>query len=95
MLKPFTTKLIAKKVAGIAMLLVLLAGSAAIAQTGGKTGSSNGAKQSQSYREAPIGHRQPRVDQVPPENNLGDPNDPLNKENAALDRKVKSICRGC
>jgi hypothetical protein len=24
-----------------------------------------------------------------------DPNDPLSKENAALDRKIKSICRGC
>ena len=23
------------------------------------------------------------------------PGDPLNKENAALDRKIRSICRGC
>jgi hypothetical protein len=46
-------------------------------------------------REAPIGHRQPRADQVPPEKNLSDPNDPLSKENAILDRKIKSICRGC
>ena len=29
------------------------------------------------------------------EKNLSDPNDPLSKENAALDKKIKSICRGC
>jgi hypothetical protein len=44
--------------------------------------------------EAPIGHRQPRLSGVPSEKTL-DPNDPLSKENAALDRKIKSICRGC
>jgi hypothetical protein len=43
-----------------------------------------------------IGHRQPRADQVPSEKNLmDDPNDPINRENAALDRMVKGICRGC
>jgi hypothetical protein len=46
-------------------------------------------------REAPIGHRQPRADQVPSEKNLSDPNNPVNKEDQALDRKIKSICRGC
>ena len=45
--------------------------------------------------EAPVGHRQPRVGDVPNEKNLNDPNDPLSKENAALDKKIKSICRGC
>jgi hypothetical protein len=46
--------------------------------------------------EAPVGHRQPRADQVPSEKNLmGDPNDPINRENATLDRMVKGICRGC
>ena len=44
---------------------------------------------------APVGHRQPRADQVPSEKNLSDPNDPVNREDAALDRKIKSICRGC
>ena len=43
----------------------------------------------------PVGHRQPRADQVPSEKNLSDPNDPVNREDAALDRKIKSICRGC
>jgi hypothetical protein len=32
---------------------------------------------------------------VPDEKNLGDPNDPINRENAALDRMTKGICRGC
>ena len=42
--------------------------------------------------EAPVGHRQQRTDQVPSEQNLtGDPNDPINRENAALDRMVKGV----
>ena len=47
--------------------------------------------------EAPIGHRQPRASDVPDEKNWQntDPNDPLLKENRALDRTIKSICRGC
>jgi hypothetical protein len=44
---------------------------------------------------APVGHRQPRADQVPSEKNLMDPNDPINQENAALDRMINGICRGC
>ena len=77
-------------------LLVLLGGPVAMAQTGSKTGSTSGAaNQSQPSREAPIGHRQPRADEVPSEKNLSNPNDPANREDAALDRKIKSICRGC
>jgi hypothetical protein len=45
--------------------------------------------------EAPVGHRQPRADQVPSEKDLTNPNDPVNRENAALDRMIKGICRGC
>ena len=44
---------------------------------------------------APIGHRQPRAGDVPNEKNLSNPNDPINKEDALLDKKIKSICRGC
>jgi hypothetical protein len=44
---------------------------------------------------APVGHRQPQADQVPDEKNLDDPNDLLNRENAAMARTVKGICRGC
>lgn len=75
-------------------LLVAIGGPAALAQTGG--GSSTAAKnQPQMTREAPIGHRQPRANDVPNEKTLSDPNNPVNKEDAALDRKIKSICRGC
>ena len=91
MRKLFTTKLIPTMA-----LLVLVGGPAAMAQTGAGAGTSSGAaSQSQMPREAPIGHRQPRASDVPSEKNLSDPNDPLSKENAALDRKIKSICRGC
>ena len=45
--------------------------------------------------EAPVGHRQPRADQVPSEKNLMNPNDPMNQDNAAVDRTIIGICRGC
>jgi hypothetical protein len=75
-------------------LVALTGGPVAMAQTGGNS-RSGAATQSQTGREAPVGHRQPRADQVPSEKNLSDPNNPANKEDAALDRKIKSICRGC
>jgi hypothetical protein len=80
---------------------LLILSSVAVAQTGGKgTGSSSTtppttANPPRAIPEAPIGHRQPRADQVPPETDLGDPNTPVSREDAALDRKIKSICRGC
>ena len=81
-------------------LLALIDTSAAIAQTvGSRTPSvpppsTNPDKQL--LGEAPVGHRQPRADQVPSEKNLtDDPNDPINRENAQLDRMTKGICRGC
>ena len=72
-------------------LLVLMGGPDAFAQ-----GSSSVAKNpDRTLPQAPVGHRQPRPSDVPSEKNLSDPNDPLSKENRALDRKIKSICRGC
>lgn len=44
---------------------------------------------------APVGHRQPRVDQVPDEKNLSNPRTAISDEDAALDRKIKGICKGC
>jgi hypothetical protein len=80
-------------------LLAVIDTSAAIAQTVGVGNSSAPPVQSTNTDRrllpAPVSHRQPRVDQVPDEKNLGDPNDPINRENAALDRMVKGICRGC
>ncbi|MFT4116522.1 hypothetical protein [Bradyrhizobium sp.] len=83
----------------VAMSLLVLLGGTAVAQTGGTkgagSGSGSGGSASGSVLPAPIGHRQPRADDVPNEKNLSDPNSPVNKEDAALDKKIKSICRGC
>jgi hypothetical protein len=74
-------------------LLALVASPAAIAQTGNRP---NGASSPQGGPlPAPVGHRQPRADQVPSEKSLSDPNNPVNREDAALDKSIKSICRGC
>jgi hypothetical protein len=86
-----------KKLIVVAALLVMFGGPA-IAQSGskGSTTSGQGAGSGLgTVPEAPIGHRQPRVSDVPSEKNLSDPSDPLSKENQALDKKIKSICRGC
>ena len=82
-----------KKIMLAASIAVLLGG-AAVAQTGSKGSSSSGAS-SGSVPQAPVGHRQPRAGDVPSEKNLNDPNNPVNKEDALLDKKIKSICRGC
>lgn len=79
----------------LAASLVVLLGGAAMAQTGTKGSTSTGTTSSGSVPQAPIGHRQPRASDVPSEKNLSDPNNPVNKEDAALDKKIKSICRGC
>ncbi len=89
-------KLVTTRLIGAVAVVILIGAPAAMAQKTNNKGSAPGAAiQPQNIPEAPIGHRQPRADQVPAEKNLGDPNDPLNKENAALDKKIKSICRGC
>ncbi|WP_407174156.1 hypothetical protein [Bradyrhizobium sp. STM 3562] len=82
---------------GLVALMVLLSGTAAVAQSGNKGSSSPSVGQTihGGIPEAPIGHRQPRAGDVPSEQNLSNPNDPANKEDAALDKKIKSICRGC
>ena len=74
-------------------LLIMLTG-AAIAQSGTK-GPGPGGTSAGSVALAPVGHRQPRVGDLPSEKSISDPNDPLSKENQALDKKIKSICRGC
>ena len=79
----------------ITTLVFLTLGSVAMAQNSGIGNSRNSPNLSATPRKAPIGHRQPRADQFPSEKSLSDPNDPVNREDAALDRKIKSICRGC
>ena len=70
-----------------ATFLMLAIGSAAIAQTG------NSSSKRQEPLPAPVGHRQPRADQVPQGNSAA--TEAEKKADAELDRKIKSICRGC
>jgi hypothetical protein len=42
---------------------------------------------------APIGHRQPRVDEIPASAPLTQ--EVLDQEDASVDRKINNICRGC
>jgi hypothetical protein len=76
-------------------VLVLAAGQGAVAQTAGRTGATNPSPDKQAPWPAPVGHRQPHIDQVPSENNVNNSNDAINREDAVVDRKLKSICRGC
>ncbi|MGY3603480.1 hypothetical protein [Bradyrhizobium sp. Leo121] len=78
----------------LSMALVTLIGAPAFAQ-GGTTTVPKSTPETRPIPEAPVGHRQPRRGDVPGESNINDPNNPVNKEDAALDRKIKSICRGC
>ena len=77
----------------IAMALLMVVGAPAAMAHSGNSGS--GMSKGSSIPQAPIGHRQPRAGDVPSEKNLSDPNNPVNKEDAILDKKIKSICRGC
>ena len=78
-------------------LMVLIGGADALAQ-GSSSVSKNSGGSGAGTMQAPVGHRQPRPSDLPNDGKSSqytDPNDPLSKENAALDRKIKSICRGC
>jgi len=79
-------------------LLVLIGAPGAFAQSG--KGTSVGTTINGAVPQAPVGHRQPRASDVA--NQTSDvPNeknstlDLVAKENAMLDKKIKSICRGC
>lgn len=82
-----------RKLLVTATFVFLMAGPAAVAQTG------NSSSGKQGPWPAPVGHRQPRADQVPSEKDIGNnganANNAMKREDAELDRKLKSICRGC
>ena len=79
-----------------AAALALAANAAVFAQSGRNKGSTTDSmSNNRPTMDAPVGHRQPRGSDFSDEKNLSNPNDPMNKEDAALDRKIKSICRGC
>ena len=80
----------------LSIALTVLVGGADVLAQGSSSVSKNSGGGSGTI-QAPVGHRQPRPSDLPNDgkNQYGDPNDALSKENAALDRKIKSICRGC
>jgi hypothetical protein len=69
---------------------------AAMAQYGTKGGSYDpAASQSSPYlNNAPVGHRQPRVSDLPAETREAE-RPKVDPADAALDRKIRNICRGC
>jgi hypothetical protein len=86
------------KTFAIAVSLALIGAPAALAQPATKGGSYDAAPaagQPSPYTNAPVGHRQPRLSDLPPE--VREAEKPMKPDpaDAALDRKIKSICRGC
>jgi len=79
------------KLMTVAAVLILLGISAAMAQNS-KSGSGSSTSNGTGVQSAPVGHKQPRAGDLPQEKNSIDK---LDAENAALDKKIKSICRGC
>lgn len=83
-------------------LLAVLRSPAAIAQTTGNAKSSVGpATQSSSLMPemrlmgAPVGHRQPRARDIPSENSSSSKIENIAAEDAATDRRINAIRRGC
>lgn len=79
----------------MAIMAVLLVTSGALAQS--KSGTSAPATPSATTNsggipQAPVGHRQPRASDVP---SAQEKSYTESAEDKALDRKIKSICRGC
>lgn len=82
-----------RRIIPIAVMALLLGASGAIAQskTSGPT-SPTATPDSRGLPSAPVGHRQPRASDVP---SASEKNYTESAEDKALDRKIKSICRGC
>jgi hypothetical protein len=76
-------------------LLLMVAAPEAIAQTGRSGASPTMPGVNTAVPNAPVGHRQPRRGEISENAIQRDPNDPISREDALLDRKLKSICRGC
>ncbi len=81
-----------KMIISMALLVAIGAPSTSAVAQSGNSGSN--APKSGGVLQAPVGHRQPRAGDVPDEKNISNPNGPVNKEDALLDKKIKSICRG-
>jgi len=89
-----------KKLFAGAALVLLIGASGAVAQQSGQnnpagtSSTGTGSVVNTPIPNAPVGHRQPRRDEVP-DATKQNPSDPISKEDAELNRKIKSICRGC
>jgi len=82
----------------IAIAVLVMAGEvSALAQSRSRNNNNMGSSDSSNRPsvQAPVGHRQPRPGDVPDEKDLGGMNDSMSRDDVALDRKIKSICRGC
>lgn len=78
----------------VVVIAMLLGASGAMAQSKSGTSAANPSASSDSrgVPNAPVGHRQPRASDVP---SAQEKNYTESAEDKALDRKIKSICRGC
>jgi hypothetical protein len=75
------------------IVLSIVAATGALAQAGGSSSSGSTGAKSSGLLPAPVGHRQPTRSDIAPnaQSNTG----AADAEDKALDRKIKSICRGC
>jgi len=80
-----------QKLIPMIMLLVLAVSSVAMAQTGTGRSSTRPA----GPLPAPVGHRQPTADTVPADAYSDSKSKEDARQDAILDKKIKSICRGC
>ena len=77
----------------IAMAFLMVVGAPAAMAQGTNSGSSM-SKSGGGVPQAPIGHRQPRLSDLPPETMEAE-RPKVDPADAARDRKIRSICRGC
>jgi hypothetical protein len=77
----------------LSVMLIVLTGAADTLAQGSSSVSKNSGNSGGTV-QAPIGHRQPRPSDLSNQKTVSDASAPT-KEDLALDRKIKSICRGC
>ena len=58
-------------------------------------GAIGAAKAATTVWPAPVGHRQPRAVDIPPSTSAANASLSFAREDAIVDRKINSICRGC
>jgi hypothetical protein len=84
-----------RKMMTTALVLTAMSGAMAMAQTNtgasGQPKAAPPASASPDQRLAPIGHRQPRLTDATADTDINK----IDPEDAALNRKLRSICRGC